>query len=85
MATGYSRSSTPPKTTQPTTKQTTSIAAEPSADFLPCRPSLRPTVSPPKLTPMSAALMSPSTRKRIDVSVIDGGEMAIVSVQPSER
>ena len=30
MATGYSRSSTPPNTTQPTTKQTTSIAAEPS-------------------------------------------------------
>jgi hypothetical protein len=66
-------------------KHTSSIAMEPSALFLPARPSLRLTVSPPKETPTMAALRSPRMRKRIEAIVIDGGEIAIVSVHPRER
>eukprot|EP00966_Prymnesium_polylepis_P207901 4816055-Prymnesium_polylepis.1 len=70
---------------QPVTKQTVNMAIEPSSDFLPERPSLRLTVSPPNETPMIAALMSPSTRKIIDAIAHDGGESAMDSVQPSDK
>mmetsp|Transcript_59802 Transcript_59802/g.129633 ORF Transcript_59802/g.129633 Transcript_59802/m.129633 type:complete len:235 (-) Transcript_59802:538-1242(-) len=80
--TGYSRSRTEAKTEHPITKQTRNIAEEPSIDFLPPRPSFMETVSPPKETPMMAALMSPSTRKRIEAMAIDGGDKAMQSVQP---
>ena len=85
MATEYSRSSTWAKSVQPTEKQTTNIAIEPSADFLPSRPSLSDTVSLPKETPTTAALRSPRTRKSTAAIAIDGGAIAIVSVQPSAR
>ena len=85
MATEYSRSSTWAKSVQPTRKQTTNIAIEPSADFLPSRPSLSDTVSLPKETPTTAALRSPRTRKSTAAIAIDGGAIAIVSVQPSAR
>jgi len=42
-------------------------------------------VSPPNETPMMAADMSPSMRKSIETVAIDGGEKAIVRVQPREK
>ena len=69
----------------PIMKQTQNIANEPSNDFFPSRPSLSDTVSPPNETPMIAALMSPKTRNRIDAIAIEGGEIAMESVQPSEK
>ena len=38
-----------------------------------------PSASPPKLTPMMAAVMSPRTRKRIEAIETEGGEMAVVA------
>jgi len=76
------RTSTVAKRTQPTTKQTTSMAREPSSDFLPVRPSLTEATSPPNDTPMIAALMSPSTRKSSAAVEMDGGEMDIVAATP---
>ena len=50
--------------------------------FLPVRPSLSVQASWPKLTPMTAAHMSPRIRKSTDAIAMLGGEMAIVSVHP---
>ena len=74
--TGYSRRLTDANIVEPITKQTANIATAPSIDFRPPRPIRTVDTSRPKLTPMMAALMSPSTRKRIDVIAIDGGEIA---------
>mmetsp|Transcript_1836 Transcript_1836/g.4159 ORF Transcript_1836/g.4159 Transcript_1836/m.4159 type:complete len:209 (-) Transcript_1836:156-782(-) len=80
--TGYSRRCTGAKMVEPTRKQTRNMAVEPSMDFFPCLPSFIETVSPPNDTPMIAALMSPSTRKRIEAIAIEGGDVAMQRVQP---
>eukprot|EP00316_Scyphosphaera_apsteinii_P017548 CAMPEP_0119328786 /NCGR_PEP_ID=MMETSP1333-20130426/74236_1 /TAXON_ID=418940 /ORGANISM="Scyphosphaera apsteinii, Strain RCC1455" /LENGTH=200 /DNA_ID=CAMNT_0007337745 /DNA_START=110 /DNA_END=714 /DNA_ORIENTATION=+ len=81
---GYSRRRTGAKIVEPIVKHTQNIASEPSSDFLPSRPSLSlPRASPPKETPMMAAVMSPRTRKRMDDIATEGGEIAIERVQPS--
>ena len=83
--TGYSRKCTEAKTEQPIITQTINIAIEPSIDFLPSRPNRLTTASPPNDTPITAADMSPSTKNKMDAIEIDGGEIAMHKVQPSEK
>ena len=66
-----------PNVAKPTAQHTLNMASDPSRLFLPARPSFRvPKESPPKLTPMMAAVMSPRTRKRMLAMAMDGGESA---------
>mmetsp|Transcript_9085 Transcript_9085/g.21738 ORF Transcript_9085/g.21738 Transcript_9085/m.21738 type:complete len:202 (-) Transcript_9085:290-895(-) len=83
---GYSRKCTSWKTVTARRKFTVNMASDPSMLFFPSRPIfLIFNTSPPKLRPISAALMSPRIRNKIDVMATDGANIHIDTVQPSEK
>ena len=61
------------------------MAVLPSTDFFPPGPILMLQTLCPKDRPIKAAVMSPMTKKRIDVMAITGAKTWMAKVQPREK